>query len=44
MTPAQLTLLAEGEAIANGDRKPAGQQQLPPMSDADDLATFTGRL
>lgn len=43
MTPAQLVLLAEGEAVSNGDRKPA-QQALPPMSDADDLAAFDGRL
>lgn len=43
MTPAQLTIAAEGEAVIRGERKQA-RQQLPPMSDADDLAAFDGRL
>jgi len=42
MTPAQLTLLLHGEAVLLGDK--TATPDLPPMSDADDLAAFDGRL
>lgn len=44
MTPAQLLLLLQGEASLMGAGKTKAAPADLPVSDADDLASFTGQL